>query len=79
MTRRQRDRQIEFLSLCFSLTMQGFHFTKDNNGFLEMDWVEVRRLGNPYTRLPFVQSWGIHRLRENKFIISFKLRSDVTC
>ena len=57
--------------------MQGFHFTKDSNGKLLMEWVEVRRLGSPYTRLPFVQSIGISK-GGNKYIISFKLWSDVT-
>lgn len=59
--------------------MQGFHFTKDSDGYLLMEWVELRRLGSPYTRLPFVQSRGLRGKEGNKFIISFKLRSDVTC
>jgi len=58
--------------------MQGFHFTKDNNGFLEMDWVEAKRLNSPYTRLPYVNYQGIVRVNSTKVKVYFKLWSDVT-
>lgn len=58
-TRREADKQYQFLKLCIALTKQGFKFTRQKGVkyALTFDKVSAKRLMHPDTKTPFVNAF----------------------
>jgi len=58
-SKKEIDKQYQFVKLCISLTKQGFNFTrqKEVRYALTFDKLSVKRLFHPDTKTPFVNSF----------------------
>ena len=59
MTKREKEKQYQFVKLCAALTKQGFKFTRQKGVkyALTFDNLSAKRLFHPDTKTPFVNSF----------------------
>jgi hypothetical protein len=55
-SRKEKEKQYQFIALCSALTKQGFNFTRQKGVryALTFDKVNAKRLRHPSTKMPFV-------------------------
>lgn len=67
MTNKEKDKQYQFIKLCIALTKQGLQFTRQKgvSYALTFDKISAKRLRQPQTKTPFVNSF-IHIAGDSK-------------